>query len=72
MPTGSACAAYAAAVLLAAHGDELQSTDATQPVPAAIMNVMQKPIYKNASWSMQAVDLASGEVTARAVKPAPE
>ncbi|ACD20557.1 D-alanyl-D-alanine carboxypeptidase/D-alanyl-D-alanine-endopeptidase [Paraburkholderia phytofirmans] len=52
-------AAIASAVLLVSCGDSLSSNPT---VPDSIMQVMQKPVYKNATWSMQVVDLDSGHV----------
>ncbi|MEC5409844.1 D-alanyl-D-alanine carboxypeptidase [Paraburkholderia sp. MPAMCS5] len=51
--------AIAAAFLLTSCGGSLDSNTA---VPASIMQVMQKPAYKTAAWSMQVVDLDSGIV----------
>ena len=48
------------AVALAGCGSSTPS--GTQPIPAEITNVMQKPAYKNATWTMQVIDLASGKV----------
>ncbi|MFM0171726.1 D-alanyl-D-alanine carboxypeptidase/D-alanyl-D-alanine-endopeptidase [Paraburkholderia sediminicola] len=52
-------AAIASAFLLVSCGDSLNSNPT---VPDSIMQVMQKPIYQNATWSMQVVDLDSGHV----------
>lgn len=49
----------AGAFLLASCGGSIDSNTA---VPASIMQVMQKPAYKSASWSMLVVDLESGKV----------
>ena len=49
-----------ATVALAGCGSSTPS--GTQPIPAEITNVMQKPAYKNATWTMQVIDLASGKV----------
>ena len=45
--------------LLASCGGSVNSNTT---VPTSIMQIMQKPVYKNASWSMQVVDLDSGGV----------
>jgi D-alanyl-D-alanine carboxypeptidase len=52
-------AAIATAVLLVSCGGSVNSVTA---VPDSIMQVMQKPAYSTASWSMQVVDLDSGSV----------
>ncbi|MGY6207333.1 D-alanyl-D-alanine carboxypeptidase/D-alanyl-D-alanine-endopeptidase [Paraburkholderia strydomiana] len=49
----------AGAFLLASCGGSIDSNTA---VPASIMQVMQKPAYKSANWSMLVVDLESGQV----------
>ncbi len=33
-----------------------------QPIPADIVQILDKPLYRNAVWSMQVVDLDTGEV----------
>ncbi|MGN8138857.1 D-alanyl-D-alanine carboxypeptidase/D-alanyl-D-alanine-endopeptidase [Paraburkholderia sp. 22099] len=53
------CAVIASAFLLASCGDSL---DSNTSVPDPITQVMQKSAYKDATWSMQAVDLDSGRV----------
>ena len=45
--------------LLASCGGSVNSNTT---VPTSIMQIMQKPVYRNASWSMQVVDLDSGGV----------
>ncbi|MFL9867868.1 D-alanyl-D-alanine carboxypeptidase [Paraburkholderia fungorum] len=52
-------AVIATAVLLVSCDGSVNSSTA---VPDSIMQVMQKPAYSNASWSMQVVDLDSGHV----------
>ncbi|SAL13615.1 D-alanyl-D-alanine carboxypeptidase DacC precursor [Caballeronia terrestris] len=56
------CLAIAAfgAIALAACGSS--TPGGTQPIPAEITNVMQKPVYKNAVWSLQVIVLESGRV----------
>ncbi|CAB3708205.1 D-alanyl-D-alanine carboxypeptidase/D-alanyl-D-alanine-endopeptidase [Paraburkholderia rhynchosiae] len=52
-------AVIASAFLLASCGGSIDSNTA---VPEPIMRVMQKPAYQNAAWSMQVVDLDTGQV----------
>ncbi|HKT96234.1 MAG TPA: D-alanyl-D-alanine carboxypeptidase [Paraburkholderia sp.] len=52
-------AAIAAACLLVSCGGSVNSVTA---LPDPILQVMQKPAYRNATWSMQVVDLDSGQV----------
>src|ERR1700754_3679525 len=52
-------AAIASAILLVSCGDSINSNPT---VPDSIMQVMQKPSYKSATWSMRVVDLDSGDV----------
>ncbi|WP_370652245.1 D-alanyl-D-alanine carboxypeptidase/D-alanyl-D-alanine-endopeptidase [Caballeronia sp. TF1N1] len=58
-PTLTRCMALASAVLLASCGGS-DHTDTT--VPDTIMQVMKKPAYSGATWTMQVVDLDSGHV----------
>jgi D-alanyl-D-alanine carboxypeptidase len=57
-PWRQICTAFAMMSLAACGGHDSGGT--TQPVPADISNVMQKPVYQNAVWSMNVVDLDSG------------
>jgi len=50
-----------AMVALAACGD-VHTGPTPYPVPPEISSVMQKPAYANATWSLQVVDLDSGNV----------
>jgi D-alanyl-D-alanine carboxypeptidase/D-alanyl-D-alanine-endopeptidase (penicillin-binding protein 4) len=49
----------AIAFLLTSCGGSIDSNTA---VPASILQVMKKPAYENAAWSMQVVDLDTGSV----------
>jgi D-alanyl-D-alanine carboxypeptidase len=52
-------ATFAAALLLTSCGG---SDNSGTSVPDSIMQVMQKPAYKGATWAMQVVDLDTGRV----------
>jgi D-alanyl-D-alanine carboxypeptidase len=51
--------ALAIALALAACGG---SSSTGEPLPAAITQVMNQPMYDGATWSLRVVDLASGQV----------
>ena len=36
--------------------------DTAQPIPADIVQILDKPLYRNAVWNMQVVDLDTGEL----------
>lgn len=38
------------------------SSDTVGPLPASIVQIFNKPLYRNAVWGMKVVDLATGEV----------
>lgn len=52
-------AGIASAFLLVSCGDSLNTSAAV--VPDSIMQVMKKPVYQNATWSLKVVDLDSGQ-----------
>ena len=52
-------ACLALTLLAACSGN---SSGEAQPLPAGIVKIMDKPLYRNAVWGMQVVDLDTGEL----------